>query len=73
MTNDEQQELLDLIAGRGKWAWTGKAGFHTHPSASKNQDALHSACLELEQNGLIRRLIDEPGNVCWVEAKEPPR
>ena len=66
-TEQEREELLDLIAGRGKWAWTGKAGFHTYPGRDENQRNIHEACLELERAGKIHRLTDEPDHVCWVE------
>ncbi len=63
-------DLLDFIAGRGKWQFFGGA-FHTHPGYDANNDRIHSACLELERRGLVQRIIDDPGHCCFKAISEP--
>lgn len=70
MDSIEQQDLLDLIAGKGRWAWSGSAGFHTYPCGDENAIALHLACVELERQGLIVRVLNEPEHVCWKVPNE---
>ena len=52
--DDGLEELLDLIAGRGKYRGHG-AGLWTHPGDHAEEDAIHAQCLELERRGLVRR------------------
>lgn len=66
MTQAELDELMGLIAGRGRWAWTGR-GLHTYPGT-----ALHEACVDLERRGNIYRHVDEPDHVCWMDIETPP-
>lgn len=69
-TDENLTELLECIAGQGRWAWTGGAGFHTHPGYDANQQSLHDACCELERRGLVERVHDTPTHRCFVAKKQ---
>lgn len=67
MTESDLQELLEFATGRGKWAWKG-SGMCTHPTGDDNALGLHAGCVELERRGLLKRHLDEPGQVVWVSS-----
>ena len=62
MEEPELQELLAIVTGVGRWAWTGPY-MNTHPGGSDDAGQ-HEGCLELERRGLLMREIDMPGHVC---------
>lgn len=66
MTEENLYELYDLIAGRGKWAWSGSAGFFTHPGYGEREDKIHVACLELEKRGLIEKTRETGHTTAWA-------
>jgi len=66
MTETELEDLFEFATGKGNWAWTGPY-MHTHPGYDENQDGLHNGCVELERRGRLKRCIDEPGHVSWIE------
>jgi hypothetical protein len=60
-----KQDLFDLIKGTGKYSIFG-GGLHTYPGKGQANQRLHDACVELENEGLIKRQIDELGYVFFV-------
>lgn len=65
LENYDKQDLFDLIKGVGKYSIFG-AGLHTYPGKGQANQKLHDACVELEKEGLIRRVIDEDDYVFFV-------
>ena len=59
-------DLVDLIAGRGRWAALG-SGMWTYPDATdENHAKLHAACLRLEAEGRIKRApVSSERAVLW--------
>ena len=64
MTEADLEDLLDFIAGRGRFTAFGD-GMHTYPGRDENQKGLHDGCLELERRGLIVRTINTPDHCAW--------
>jgi hypothetical protein len=54
MTDADKAELLDFIAGRGKFRHWGGAAF-SFPFGDDNERRFHAACLELQDAGEIER------------------
>lgn len=66
MTEQAQlDELLSFIAGTGKYAIFG-AGMHTYPKGDASQRLKYEMCLELEQQGQIRRHLVTEDKVVWM-------
>jgi hypothetical protein len=62
-------ELLDIIQGKGAWAVLGK-GITSYVDFDNNNDRIHSACLKLEDIGLIyRRKINDKAFL-WMPVDE---
>ena len=64
----ELEELLEMIKGEGRHYILGP-GLHTYPKGDKNNQKIFAACLELEQENLICRQIDESDHVLWIPKK----
>lgn len=65
MTHDNYRELLDLIAGRGRWGFFG-GGIHTWPGREDEQQGQnHKILCEMERRGWVKRVIDEPDHCCF--------
>lgn len=62
--NEAEQELLDLISGKGKWSVWGGA-LHTFPQ--DKDGGLHNACLELEKKGYIVAIKKDINHYVWRE------
>lgn len=57
--------LLEFIRGEGDWSHYGP-GIRTFPdSVNEREQKILTACLELEQLGLIKRHHEELGLICW--------
>jgi len=70
MTEENYRDLLDMIAGRGKWAFIGGAGFHTWPTADEQNKRNHAVLCEMERRGMVRRVTDEPDHCCFVASEK---
>ena len=65
MMADPHTELMDVIAGRGKFHCFG-TGITTWPTGDDNNKKIHAGCLELERRGLIHRQDDAATRVLWM-------
>jgi len=60
---DELEELLDFISGKGKYKGLGKGGI-SEPTSGNAEDARQHAMLaELERRGLAKQMRDATGFV----------
>lgn len=58
-------ELLSFIAGTGRYSLFG-AGMHTYPNGDANDRLKYEMCLELEQQGKIRKHLVTKDFVIWM-------
>lgn len=66
-TADSLDKLFSFIDGSWLGPFFGK-GIHTYPTADTGT---HAGCLELERQGKIIRVIDEPDHVFWMPLTPP--
>lgn len=66
-------ELLSFISGTGKYAIFG-SGMHTYPtSEDADQRRKYEMCLELEQQGKIRKHIVTDTATVWMPTEPEDR
>lgn len=67
LAESDAAELLDFIAGRGKWRHY-KGPCFTYANGTADEQKLHEACLELEKAGKIENVNEDPGGevFAWV-------
>jgi hypothetical protein len=67
---EQSSELLDIIEGRGRWAFFGR-GITTYPLADdENQRRIHAECLKLCERGKIYRHRVTEGSTIWMPKAE---
>ena len=69
LEDTELSELMELVAGRGKYAFFG-AGINTYPAGDDNNRKIHSYCLDLERHRLIYRQTETETQVLWMPGQD---
>jgi hypothetical protein len=72
LEDTRSEELLRFIRGEGRYAHLG-VGIQTYPLIDKNHHRLYDRCCELERHGLVGRVIDAPGHVCFQPLAKVPK
>ena len=61
----DDQELEDLIMGKGHHSWCGPY-FHTHPGTTDDAQRLHEFCERMAAEGKLTRRDDGPRHTIWT-------
>jgi len=62
--DDELEELFEFISGK-TFPHFGK-GITTYPNYDENSKKLHSALLELEKLGKVKRHLEKKDYIVWM-------